>query len=286
MLYPDIAMRAGDVPPSVIEAEALAWIAPLKHRWTPDHDARMPADVLAVIGALVLSAARHEPLGWDGQSLRGPDPVALIHRLAIMHGVVKERLRVHIGWDSEIALSLPAPEASRLWGGRVTIQTIWESNQRSLAALVGVATDLRGTLPEDAPAPLTITMATRLDAGTLRLIRPYSGQGWTMDEIISPSATGYDSAIVGDALRDGFSAAAQGMRIIGARPCVELYSLIGAMYLEAQGRWPRPSRPSIPPIAGVVLRDRYDLDRHLMLCARELPVEYRMSGKRGYLEAA
>ncbi len=89
-IYRDIEARAGNVPPSVIEAEAQRWAAGDRHRWTPDGG----ADVLAVIGPMVLG-----PCSWDGTALRGADPVLLIagaHLTLHQHSV--EIYRGVLGW--------------------------------------------------------------------------------------------------------------------------------------------------------------------------------------------
>lgn len=93
-IYRDIEARAGDVPPSVIEGEARRWVEGERLRWTPGYAAQGPADVLAVIGAMVIG-----PCSWDGTSLRGADPVLLIagaHLTLHQHSV--EIYRGVLGW--------------------------------------------------------------------------------------------------------------------------------------------------------------------------------------------
>lgn len=247
-LYPDLD-RSRSLPPSVVEAHATEIARRGAPRWRADPTE--PSDTLAVIGALVLSAAAWEPLAWDGELLRGSaDPVSMIRRTRLQTHTVKERARLEFWLGDWLVLSLPPHEASRLWAGRVTLEKIWESSSTALAELVANGSPELGERCER-----------------------------------SISATGYDAAIVGIADRDGFSLAAHPeIEIVGGRPAVEMYALIGAAWLEHAGRWPRPSRPQIPAIAGVPLRDRLDLDR-LLIAGALLPVRYGTSGRRGYLSA-
>lgn len=97
------------------------------------------------------------------------------------------------------------------------------------------------------------------------------------------SATGYDNTVANIPARDGVALSAHhDIVMTGQRPAVELYAVIGAAYVEAQGRWPQPHSPAIPRIAGVVLRDRLDLDR-LMLIGDSLICRGEIVGKRSYL---
>lgn len=254
-LYPDLD-RERRLPPSILGQHALSLASRGAPRWRPDPSE--PSDTLAVIGALVLSAAVRTPMSWDGEQLRGRCPIGLIRRARLQTHTVKQRERLEIwlrGTRDLLALSLPAHEASRLWAGRVTLAMIWERAQGAL----GEFADPRA-----------------LEEGEVDI-------GTAVDSPIS--ATGYDARIVGIAERDGFSVAAHDIKIVGGRPGVELYAAIGAAWLEHQGRWPRPSEPQIPAIGGVPLRDRLDLER-LLIVGGDLPVRYGLSGRRGYLEAA
>lgn len=257
-LYPDLD-REQRLPPSILGQHALAIASRGVPRWRPDPSE--PSDTLAVIGALVLSAAVRTPMSWDGELLRGRCPIDLIRRTRLQSHTVKQRERIEL-WVRDdrdlLALSLPAHEASRLWAGRVTLAMIWERAQQALGELAD---------------PRAIDEG-EVDIGTAAVDSPIS-------------ATGYDARIVGIAERDGFSVAAHdgAIEIVGGRPGVEMYAVIGAAWLEHQGRWPRPSEPQIPAIGGVPLRDRLDLER-LLIVGGDLPVRYGLSGRRGYLEAA
>lgn len=255
-LYPDLD-RERRLPPSVLGQHALSLASRGVPRWRPDPTE--PSDTLAVIGALVLSAAVRTPMSWDGEQLRGRCPIGLIRRTRLQSHTVKQRERLEL-WVRDdrdlLALSLPAHEASRLWAGRVTLEMIWDRAQEALGELARPRAVEEGEVD--------------LGSSTLSLV----------------TASGYDARIVGIAERDGFSIAAHDdIEIVGGRPGVELYALIGAAWLEHWGRWPRPSQPQIPAIGGVPLRDRLDLDR-LLIVGAVLPVRHGLSGRRGYLEAA
>lgn len=231
-------------------------------RWQADP--REPSDALAVVGALVLSAAVKQPMSWDGSWLRGGDPVALIVDARLTSLSVKGDARVAVTVRRDLALTTCEPVACRYWAGRISREMIWESCQEALRGRIFAA---RMTPPDEDDRVELLSLGAR---------------------VRSPiCATGYDSAAVGIARRDGFSASAHGdrMALVGGRPGVEMYALLGALWLEDRGLWPLVSRPQIPDLSDVVLRDVLDLGR---LCIRRdpLPVRHGISGMRSYLEAA
>lgn len=293
-LYPDI-LAARNLPPSALAEAARASIAHLPVQWTPV-DATDPATVLAVIGAMALSVGLRRPLAWDGLALRGSiDPVAMISGCALREGAVKEQPRLHFFCDSDLVLSVSdlvlsvaPPLAAKLWAGHVSTDRIWTSCQTALCMMLHYAADRADRVGPDEEPPCKIGVDSALEPSLIDGIARWAAQqnppqAWRQS-LWSPSVTGYDASVVGDASRDGYSAAKARVLIVGAAPARELLGLIGACVVEQAGRWPTQARPQIPAIAGIPLRDRLDLDR-LMLAGSDLPCEMRLSGQRGYLVA-
>jgi len=287
-LYPDIARARGDVPPSLIEADAKEWITRVPLRWTPAWIYSEPADVLTVIGAIVLSAAVRQPLGWDGGSLRGPvDPVRLIARADLDAAMLKGAERMRVMVDGRLVLSMPPPRAAKYWAGQITIDRIWESCRTALHALLDMADDLARAVGPDIPPPLAIGMDARMDEATLDALADHAAaRKRKTPDVLPISVTGYDETVVSIPIRDGFSVSAHPRMVMGGqRPAIELYALIGATWVEQAGRWLRPHSPEIPAIRDVALRDRLDLDR-LALLGPSLPCRGSLTGKRSYLTRA
>lgn len=287
-LYPDLHRRR-DVPPSLIEREARDWVAAEPERWRPTHDYSEPADVLAVIGAMVLSAAVREPLGWDGEALRGPiDPVSLIARAYCGERTIKDRDHIEIVVDDD-RLILPAHTASRYWAGRITLDRIWITNQVALRVVIESAeraeAERAASEQRERRTVSLVSMDERIVGQMMSVKKAIKAATKAAGAEIGGtiSVTGYDETVVSVPVRDGFAMAAHpDITMAGQRPSVELYAVIGAAYVEAQGRWPTPHRPAIPRIRGLVLRDRLDLDR-LMLIGESMPFLGVLAGKRSYL---
>lgn len=247
-LYPDLD-RTNARPPSLVAAEARDWVERDAVLWRPTGPVIEPSDALAIYGALALTAAVRRPCGWSGAALHGPDDLV---RLIVGVGLVVDsagRARIVHHGDTVLILR---HDASKLWAGRVTLEMIWEAAQHELSCMLQP--------PENNPL--------RLDVAAKAPIR----------------ATGYDRRIVNIAANDGFAVAAHAgrIKIVGGRPGIELYALIGASVVEAAGRWLRPSEPRIARLDGVLLRDHLDAQRWMMI-GEPMAVRHNIAGYRGYL---
>jgi len=269
-LYPDLARR-GERPPSIVEAEAREWIAGEPVMWQAERAGDIgPSETLAIIGALVLSAALGQPCGWCELSLRGrTDLLGALSRIeAFERSEGRFFLRLHDNADRDLALR---HGTSKLWSGQITTQRIWDQSQ-IFARRWDEARD--ETNPD----------GDERDEDEGRHILPLD-IALAHDAI---SATGYDERIVAISISGGFqlSRHQSNMRLVGGRPLVELLGLIGGSKIEAAGRWPMKRNLCLPILAGAVLRDVLDLDRMLMLEADSLPCGVAAASEyRSYLRS-
>lgn len=256
-------------PPSVICDEARAWTQRMPTLWAPARESTLgPAETLAAVGVLALSAWLGDPCGWDGQALRGrADLLAALARAR-----TTERLGVLVVWVGE-RRELLAHRASKLWVGQVTADLIWTRSQAHVAAWLAARNEARHNFP-DADDPRLLPYVLPLD----RVAEPLGGR----DRGVI-SATGYDQAIIGDPAQLGFSPAKHNIEMTGGRPLIEMLGLIGAAKLESARRWRLRGQPRLPRLWGTPLRDVLDLDQMLLHDPRELRCEVARAGRRFYL---
>jgi hypothetical protein len=165
-------------------------------------------------------------------------------------------------------LTLPEPIAARLWAGTVTTERIWERCHRALRLMLAS----RGE--DDDAVPVAVD--TRLDNDWIARVERAGIAPEDRRWCHATQVTGYDRQQgAGFAPNDHPDIAT-----IGMCPARELLGLGGGAWLEHAGRWRARRAPSIPRIEGVALRDRYDLEQHILvapdlICAYEQVTDYR-----------
>jgi hypothetical protein len=259
-LYPDLETQGA----IFAEDDARLQIETMPRRWSPSQPLRIRPDyALAVVGVMALCSALRIPAGWSGTAMHShaSDLAGLLRQISYAERERKGDAVALLETQDRTAIMECRHLASRLWAGQVTAQKIWSTNAAALDRLWLQHEERRQAAPEDDDSgPLSLEAVT--------------------DTMVS--CTGYDRSMVGRPLDHGFSPAAVGIAIIGARPAIEMYSFIGAAVIEAAGRWIMISQPQIPDLTGIALRDMRDCRRLIELGA-PLPLSTRLAGKRSYL---
>jgi hypothetical protein len=127
--YRDLERRA-DRPPSLVIEDARQWASAGARRWRPEQPDRNGAETLAVIGALWYASLAGLATTWDGEALRGDDPLATIRLHAGAWRAGKGGI-----WITGPAPVQIAPGRANLdfWSGQIDLARIWRTCHAALA---------------------------------------------------------------------------------------------------------------------------------------------------------